>query len=92
MNKLLAAIVLSTFAFGSASGFAADTAFKKKEELTREERMDMRDRAERLAAERAAHGSMQRASVTKTPKAHKHYTHRTKKGTKPAVKKAEPKA
>ena len=46
MNKLLVAVVASAFVLGSASGFAADTA--KKEELTKEQRADMRNRAETL--------------------------------------------
>ena len=53
MSKLLAAMVASLLAAGSAAGYAADTA-KKKEELTREERADMRSRAERLTAERSS--------------------------------------
>ena len=51
MNKLLAVIVASAFAFGSASGFAAD-AVKKKEELTAEQKTEIRDRADRLKTER----------------------------------------
>jgi hypothetical protein len=38
--------------FSSASGFAADTV-KKKEELTAEQKTEIRDRAERLKTERA---------------------------------------
>jgi Ni/Co efflux regulator RcnB len=52
MNKLLLALIASTFALGSASGFAAD-ATKKKEELTLEQKTEIRDRVERLKAERA---------------------------------------
>ena len=52
MNKILAAIVASTFALSCASGFAADTV--KKEELTKEQRAEMRNRADKLTAERAA--------------------------------------
>jgi len=52
MNKLLVAIVASTFVLGSASGFAADTV-KKKEELTAEQKTEIRDRVERLKADRA---------------------------------------
>lgn len=51
MNKLLLAVVASAFAFGSASGFAAD-AIKKKEELTTEQKTEIRDRVERLKADR----------------------------------------
>jgi hypothetical protein len=52
MNKLLLAVVASAFAFGSASGFAAD-AVKKKEELTAEQKTEIRERVERLKTERA---------------------------------------
>ena len=53
MHKLALAIVVSAFAF-SATGFAQDTA-KKKEELTKEERAEMRNRAEKLKVERTTH-------------------------------------
>lgn len=52
MNKLLLALVASTFALCAASGFAAD-AVKKKEELTAEQRTEIRERIERLKTERA---------------------------------------
>ena len=52
MNKLLLAIVASTFVLGSASGFTAD-AVKKKEELTAEQKTEIRERVERLKTERA---------------------------------------
>ena len=52
MNKLLLAVVASAFAFGSASGFAAD-AVKQKEVLTAEQKTEIRDRVERLKTERA---------------------------------------
>lgn len=52
MKELFAAILASTFLLGSTSGFAADAA--KKPELTKEERADIRTRAEKLTAERAA--------------------------------------
>jgi len=90
MSKLLAAIVASAFALSSASGFAADTA-RKKEELTKSQRADMRDRANKLLAQRAAKSNpakkgAQQATKTKKPPA--------KKGTKattPDTKKAKPK-
>ena len=53
MNQLLAAIVASVFAFGSAAGYAADATAKKKEDLTKEERADLRAKAERLTTARA---------------------------------------
>ena len=52
MNKLLLAVVASAYAFGSASGFAAD-AVKQKEVLTAEQKTEIRDRVERLKTERA---------------------------------------
>jgi hypothetical protein len=52
MNKLLVTLVASAFTFASASGFAAD-AMKKKEELTAEQKTEIRDRVERLKTERA---------------------------------------
>ena len=51
MNKALAVIATSVFVLHTAAAFAAD----KREELTKDQRMEMRDRADRLVAERAAH-------------------------------------
>jgi len=51
MKKILTAVVAASFVLGSASGFAADAA--KKPELTQTERTEMRDRAQKLAADRA---------------------------------------
>lgn len=51
MNKWLALVVASAFAFGSASGFAAD-AVKKKEDLTAEQKSEIRDRVERMKSDR----------------------------------------
>lgn len=67
MNKLLLAIVASSFALGSASGFAADAA-KKNEELTAEQKTEIRDRVERLKSERAkAEQSKAAPTKVKTP-------------------------
>lgn len=97
MNKLLVAVVASAFAFGSASGFAAD-AVKKKEELTAEQKTEIRDRVERLKAERAkaeqtkttpatpAKAEPKRTSKVKTP------TKATASATGAKVKKAPAKA
>lgn len=52
MKKLLATLVASAFTFAAAAGFAAD-AVKKKEELTAEQKTEIRDRVERLKTERA---------------------------------------
>ena len=46
MNRLIAAVVASAFAFGTVSTFAADAA--KKDELTVEQRAEMRERAARM--------------------------------------------
>jgi hypothetical protein len=50
MNKLIAAVVVSTFAFASASTFAADVT--KKDELTVEQRSELRGRADQMKAQR----------------------------------------
>ena len=90
MNKLVAVIVASTFALSSAAGFAADTA-KKKEELTKDERSDMRDRAEKLTTARAQ-GLPEHHVAAGQTKAKKHHTMSKKEATPaPAVKKTEPK-
>jgi len=51
MKKLITAVIASAFVLGTVSTFAADTT--KKEELTAEQRSDLRDRAAKLKAERA---------------------------------------
>jgi hypothetical protein len=89
MSRLLAVIVASTFAFSSAAGFAADTA-KKKEELTKEERAEMRGRADKLIAQRTTQPAVQeKAAVEKAPKAKKRHTQKPAKGT---TGEAKPKA
>jgi hypothetical protein len=89
MSKLLAALVASTFALGSAAGFAADAA-KKKEELTKEERAEMRSRAERLIAQRAAQPTApeQARAADKAPKAKKHHGTKQRKDAKQGQPKA----
>lgn len=89
MNKLLAAIVASTFALGSGSGFAADAA--KKEELTKEQRTEMRNRADKLIAERAAHPNQAKAAAEPAPKVKKHHAKKAKKVIRHNAKKAHPK-
>ena len=86
MNKLLAAIVASTFALGSVSGFAADAV--KKDELTTEQRMDMRNRADQLTRERAAGSTQVKANVRHAPKAKVHQVKKTRKVSRHDVKKA----
>lgn len=51
MSKWIAVFTASVFAVASTAGFAADAA-KKKEDLTTEQRTEIRDRVERLKAER----------------------------------------
>ena len=85
MNKLLAAIVVSTFALGSVSGFAADAA--KGDELTKEQRMDMRDRADKLTTERAAPSRHVISKVKHAPKAKMHHA---KKASRHNARNAQP--
>lgn len=89
MNKLLAVIVASTFALSGASGFAADS--PKKEELTKEQRTEMRVRADRLAAERATTGTPVKAEAKPAPKAKKQ-AKKTQKESKQQTKKIRAKA
>ena len=89
MNKLLAAIVASTFALSCASGFAADA--PKKEELTKDQRTEMRARADRLATERTITGTQVKAEVKPAPKVKKH-AKKTQKISKYNAKKTHAKA
>ena len=89
MNKLLATIVASTFALSCASGFAADS--PKKEELTKEQRTELRARADRLIAERAATGNQVKSDVRYTPKLKKH-AKKTQKVSKHITRKTHAKA
>ena len=84
MRKLLAAVVASAFVFGSLSGYAAEPA--KKEELTKEQRADMHNRADKLTQERAQSATQVKAA---TPKA---TVHKVKKAKKVSAKKARPHA
>jgi Ni/Co efflux regulator RcnB len=77
MNKLFAAIVASTFALGSVSGFAADAA--KQEPLTQEQRTDMRNRADQLTKERTAGSTQVKANLQHAPKAAAHHARKGKK-------------
>ncbi|HZM47784.1 MAG TPA: hypothetical protein VFC14_23425 [Burkholderiales bacterium] len=105
MSRILVAIVAAGIAFGSSAGFAADAA--KSPELTKEERAEMRNRAEQLTAQRArmpmqadtAVGTTHKATTHKATK-HKVTKHKATKpakgmtpakSTTPAVKKGEPK-
>ena len=51
MTKLIAVAIASAFALGTVSTFAADAV--KKDELTTEQRADLRDRVAKLKEERA---------------------------------------
>ena len=90
MSRLLTVIVASTFAFGAALTHAADVA-KKKEELTKDERADMRARADKLVTARAQglpepHVAGEPASKVKKPGGGK-----PAKRTAPAPNKTGPK-
>jgi hypothetical protein len=65
MTKLLVTIVASTFALCSAASFAAGA--MKLEDLTTEQRTDMRSRADQLIANRAANGGQTVAVSHQTP-------------------------
>ena len=89
MNKLLTAIVASAFVLGSVSGYAADAV--KKEELTKDQRADMRNRADKLAQERAHAPTQVKAQAAATPKAKVHKAKKAKKVTHHNKAKAQPK-
>ena len=74
MSKLLAVIVASTFALSAVPGFA------KTEELNKDQRAELRNRAERLVAERNTNPAPAQAQIRHTPKV-----------KKPPVTKAQPK-
>lgn len=91
MNKLMAALVASTFAFASMSTIAADTT--KKDELTVEQRAEMRARADQM--KQRGNTPVQEPVKDKVErKAHKakhsavHLTHKTKKAAKREARKA----
>jgi outer membrane murein-binding lipoprotein Lpp len=90
MNKLLVAIVTSSFLFTTGSVLAADTA--KKEDLTKEQRIDMRSRADQLTQARAQTSTPVKANASRTPKANTHHVRKAKKVSRHGVTKAHPKA
>ena len=92
MNKVLAAIVASTFALGSVSGFAADAV--KRDELTQDQRSDMRTRADQLTRARVSGTEPVKAAAQPAPAAKKtgHSTKKTAKVTRRTVKKVQPKS
>ena len=83
MNKLIAAAVATAFALGTVSTFAADAA--KKDELTTEQRSELRDRAERMKMERANGPQVAQKAAPKTV----HKTTHKKKAHKKAHKKVQ---
>jgi hypothetical protein len=85
MHKLLAVVVASTLAFGSVAGFAADAV--KKEELTQDQRTEMRSRADRLVKERAQAPAPVKVEAQHTPKAKPQHVKKTKKVSHHNVKK-----
>jgi hypothetical protein len=89
MNKLLAAIVISTFALGSVTGFAADAG--KRDELTQDQRADMRNRADKLTAERAAAASHVTTGTKHTHKAKKQHAGKAHKSSGHHAKKTQAK-
>jgi hypothetical protein len=68
MYKTIAAVIVSAFAFGATTSFAADVA-KKSEELTVEQRAEMRERAARLKAQGAQPPLQQEKTEKKADKA-----------------------
>jgi Ni/Co efflux regulator RcnB len=90
MNKLLAVIVASAFALGAVSGYAADAV--KKDELTSEQRADMRNRADQLTRARAA-GTEQVSTKAQSASRKLHHSgKKTTKVTRQPVKKVQPKS
>jgi hypothetical protein len=68
MNKLFAATAASVFAFVSISTFAADAV--KKDELTVEQRADMRARADQMKTQRNITPVQERVQEKVQKKAH----------------------
>ena len=89
MNKLLAAIVASAFAFGAVSAYAADAV--KKDELTSEQRADMRNRADQLTRARATGTEQVSTKAQPATKVH-HSGKKTTKVTRHPMKKIQPKS
>ncbi len=89
MNKVIAAIIASAFALSSVSGFAADAA--KRDELTKDQRTEIRNRADRLTTERAAAPTQSQSQAAPAPKAKKTHFKKEKKTPRHVAKKAHPK-
>ena len=69
MKNLLAAAVASTLVLSTA-GYAADA--YKREDLTKEQRTEMRARADMLIANRAAHPAAAKTEMQSTSRIKKH--------------------
>jgi hypothetical protein len=80
MNKLLVTIFASSFTLCSAVSFAASTL--KLEELTTEQRTDMRSRADQLTADRAATGSQTKSVAHQPLKVQKPHAEKIKPATR----------
>ena len=89
MSKLLVAIVTSAFVFGSVAGYAADTV--KKEELTKEQRTEMRNRADQLTQERAQAGTKVKTDAQSAPSTNTPHAKKSKKVSKHDTTKTQPK-
>jgi hypothetical protein len=83
MKKLFAAIVASTFALSGVAALAAERA--KREDLTQDQRADMRTRADQLSRARAS--GTEQAQPKAQPAAKK-----SKPAKKTSKKKVEPKS
>ena len=90
MHKILATIVASSFVLAS-TGVLAATTFKK-EELTQDQRVEMRSRADQLVKERAQNPAAAKAQAQPAPKAKALQVKKTKKVTRNSLKKTTPKA
>lgn len=86
-SKLIAAVVASVFALGTVSGFAQGY---KKEELSAEQKSEIRDRVERLKTERMKAESTNPAEPAKAAPPKKTSKAMKRSKATPAVAKAAP--
>jgi hypothetical protein len=79
MAKLLAGIVAGVFVFGASAAFAY-----KLEPMDKEQRTELRERADRLAAERdrESHRTSDRDSHRGSDAKHRHMTHKSSSATR----------
>jgi Tfp pilus assembly protein PilE len=97
MSKLIVAIITATFALGAAPGYAQTT--YKKEALTEAQKGEIRERVERLKAERTKAEQERtttpvkaKAPAKQSSKAKKHHAKAAPKATAQPAKKVQPKA